>query len=149
VSVPKAVRLPDDLSAVDLLFTNADEARAMLCETSESLECLTAGLRHRGAKSVVLTLGSDGHLVADATGSYQFEAIPAETVDVTGAGDALMAGTLCGFMQGKALAEASIVGAVLAHLTVQSPLDVPADLSPALLEAATNTSPPATVTRLT
>lgn len=130
VSVPKAQRLPDDLSAIDMLFTNADEARAMLGETSESLECLTAGLRHRGAKSLVLTLGSDGHLVADYTGTHHVKALDTRTVDVTGAGDALMSGTIYGLMRGQSLVDASRIGAVLAAATLESDQDVLPDLSP-------------------
>jgi pseudouridine kinase len=130
VSVPKAQRLPEDLSQVDVLFTNADEARAMLGETSESLQCLTGGLRHRGAKSVVLTLGSDGHLVADDTGTHHVNALDTRTVDVTGAGDALMSGTIYGLMRGQSLVDASRLGAVLAAATLESEQDVLPDLNP-------------------
>lgn len=130
VSVPKAVRLPEDLSQVDVLFTNADEAQAMLGQTSETPASLIAGLRHRGAKSVVLTLGSDGHLVADFTGTHHVKALDTRTVDVTGAGDALMSGTIYGLMRGQSLVDASRLGAVLAAATLESDQDVLPDLSP-------------------
>ncbi|MEQ8658395.1 MAG: carbohydrate kinase family protein [Hyphomicrobiales bacterium] len=138
VSVPKAVRLPKNLSAIDVLFTNADEARAILGGTSQAPESLTAGLRERGAVSVVLTLGAQGHLVHDDTGTHQVRALDAHIVDVTGAGDALMSGTLYGLMMGQSLVDASRLGAVLATFTLESEQDVLPDLNPAWLAAQTD-----------
>lgn len=138
VSVPKAVRLPHNLSAIDVLFTNVDEARAMLGDTGQAPERLTAGLRERGAKGVVLTLGSQGHLVHDDTGITCVSSLEAATLDVTGAGDALMSGTLYGLMNGHSLVDASRLGTVLATFTLQSEQDVLPDLNPAWLEAQTD-----------
>ncbi|MBO6673556.1 MAG: carbohydrate kinase family protein [Rhizobiales bacterium] len=138
VSVPKAVRLPDDLSAIDVLFTNAGEAKAMLGINTNAPSDLTTGLRQRGANAVVLTLGADGHLVADDTGTHQVKALDAHTVDVTGAGDALMSGTLYGLMNGQSLVDASRLGAVLATFTLESEQDVLPDLTPAWLESQTD-----------
>jgi pseudouridine kinase len=138
VSVPKAARLPYNLSAVDVLFTNADEARAMLGDTGQAPERLTARLRERGAKGVVLTLGSEGHLVHDDTGTTCVSSLEATTLDVTGAGDALMSGTLYGLMSGQSMVNASRLGAVLATFTLQSEQDVLPDLNPAWLEAQTD-----------
>ncbi|MEO0382303.1 MAG: carbohydrate kinase family protein [Pseudomonadota bacterium] len=138
VSVPKAVRLPNDLSAIDVLFTNADEARAMLGDTGQAPEHLTGKLRERGAKGVVLTLGSEGHLVYDDTGITFVSSMEAATLDVTGAGDALMSGTLYGMMKGQSLVDASRLGAVLATFTLESEQDVLPDLNPAWLESQTD-----------
>ena len=138
VSAPKASRLPDDLSAIDVLFTNADEAEAMLDQQENAPEKLARGLRARGARHVVLTLGAEGHLVASGDDVVQVSGLAANPVDVTGAGDALMAGTLYGLMEGRAIAEASRLGTLLATLTLESDLDVPPDLSPALLDAHAN-----------
>ncbi|MFN3170062.1 MAG: carbohydrate kinase family protein [Hyphomicrobiales bacterium] len=138
VSVPKAVRLPHNLFAIDVLFTNADEARAMLGDTGQAPERLTAGLRARGAKGVVLTLGSKGHLVHEDTGITVVSSLEADTLDVTGAGDALMSGTLYGLMTGQSLVDASRLGAVLATFTLESEQDVLPNLNPAWLEAQTD-----------
>lgn len=138
VSVPKAVRLPKNLSAIDVIFTNADEARAMLGDSTQAPEHLTAGLRERGTKGVVLTLGSQGHLVHDDTGVTVVSSLEAATLDVTGAGDALMSGTLYGLMAGQSLVDASRLGAVLATFTLESEQDVLPDLNPAWLEAQTD-----------
>jgi len=138
VSVPKAARLPQKLSAIDVLFTNADEARAMLGDTTETPEHLTEKLRTRGARGVVLTLGAKGHLVADETSITHISSLDATPLDVTGAGDALMSGTLYGLMTGQSLVDASRLGVVLATFTLESEQDVLPNLSPAWLEAQTD-----------
>ncbi|WP_375574131.1 carbohydrate kinase family protein [Ahrensia marina] len=137
VSVPKATRLPENLSAVDVLFTNADEARAMLGERTEAPERLTEMLHACGAQGVVLTLGARGHLIADETGITHVSSLDAAPLDVTGAGDALMSGTLYGLMNGQSLVDASRLGAVLATFTLESDQDVLPDLSPTWLDAQT------------
>jgi pseudouridine kinase len=57
-------------------------------------------------------------------------------VDVTGAGDALIAGTLSRLIAGDGLVEAVRIGTVLAALTTESRATVHPELSPRLLEAA-------------
>jgi pseudouridine kinase len=51
-------------------------------------------LHAAGAAAVLLTRGADGAVVADRFGVHELPAVPAEVLDVTGAGDALVAGTL-------------------------------------------------------
>ncbi|MFK7792635.1 MAG: PfkB family carbohydrate kinase, partial [Devosiaceae bacterium] len=113
VSVPKAARLPDDLGAVDLLFANLDEARALVGRDAAP-EDIASALLNKGAASVVLTLGAEGHVVADRTRVTKVPAVPCTCLDVTGAGDALIAGTLHGLLQNLPLVEASRMGAGLA-----------------------------------
>ena len=69
-----------------------------LCET----------LRSRGVPSVVMTLGGQGSLIADATGPVT--AIPAEkvtVVDTTGAGDAFAGALAAGLCAGEELVAAA------------------------------------------
>ncbi|HMA49516.1 MAG TPA: carbohydrate kinase family protein, partial [Magnetospirillaceae bacterium] len=120
VSVHKVTRLPSDLSAVSLLFLNRDEAAALG----------TA----RGARAVVTTLGQDGVLLSDQDGARPLPAPVANVRDVTGAGDSLVAGTLFGLQQGRALAEAVKLGLLLAKLTVETDGSVRQDLTPDLLK---------------
>lgn len=148
VSVPKASRLPDDLSFVDVLFSNADEAKAVLDTLDDNPETLARSLRARGAQTVILTLGARGHLVATGDDLVQVTGLQTNPVDVTGAGDALIAGTLYGLMLGQTLADASRRGTVLAALTLECELDVLPTLSPALLEAHTDRLAQITTKRL-
>jgi pseudouridine kinase len=50
-------------------------------------------------------------------------------VDVTGAGDALIAGTLFGLLAGERLADAVRTGTLVARLTIESAATVSRDLS--------------------
>lgn len=136
VSTPKALRLPADLSPVDVLFTNVDEANALLgCGPGDRLDAAAAAasLRDRGARSVVVTMGAKGCVVASPAGVTACAAVPAEPADITGAGDAMIAGTLHAMLRGAALERAVTTGALVAALTVESAASVRPDLSPALL----------------
>ena len=123
VSSPKAGRLPERLDGIDLLFLNLDEAAAVLGRDAASLDAARAidELMARGAASVVLTLGADGLVLGTGSGApLHVPALPTPIVDVTGAGDALIAGTLAGLVRGDALNEAVRVGTAAAALTLGS-----------------------------
>ena len=141
ISVPKAMRLPQDLTGVGCLFLNRDEAAALLGgegdvqSVSGGPAAMAAALRARGAAAVVLTLGADGCLADDGTGPVHVPAASTVVVDVTGAGDAMIAATLLGLGHGLTLASAVHFGAIIAARTVASPLSVDHTLSPALVEA--------------
>jgi pseudouridine kinase len=132
VSTVKVTRLPGDLSGIDLLFCNADEARAYLTQPSGTADDDEVAVRilEAGAGAVVLTRGAGGLVVADAAGVREHEAVPADVVDVTGAGDALVAGTLAALLDGHGLDDAAAAGARLAALTVACPETVRTDLWP-------------------
>jgi len=140
VSMLKVTRLPRDLSGVGLLFLNLDEAQAFLGKFNALPQELAAALLECGATRVVLTLGEDGLIVMDGSGHTRVEAIPVQVVDATGAGDALIAGTLVAMRKGRSLAEAVRIGTVAAALTLECPHSVRPDLSLALLESALSRS---------
>ena len=136
VSDPKAAKLPSRLDAIDLLFINEGEARAYLgAASAKGAEELAEALLTRGAQSVVLTLGERGAICAGRGSTTAIPPPRAERISATGAGDALVAGTLWASIAGEPLAEAVRTGAELAALTLESERSVRADLSPALLEA--------------
>jgi pseudouridine kinase len=136
VSMLKVLRLPRDLNGVGLLFLNLDEARAFLDRSSASPPEIAAALLEHGAARVVLTLGEGGLIAMDRSGHTRVGAIPVQVVDATGAGDALIAGTLVAMLKGRSLAEAVRMGTVAAALTLECPDSVRQDLSLALLESA-------------
>lgn len=122
VSVAKAERLPARLDGIDLLFLNLDEAAAILDADRRNLAPATAvrGLHERGAAAVVLTLGRDGALAGGEHGGvHHIPAMAADVVDVTGAGDALIAGCLAGLLRGRPLPEAVRLGAAAAAHTLR------------------------------
>jgi pseudouridine kinase len=126
VSVAKAARLPADLAGIDLLFCNRDEAAAVLgaASTATAPEQLVAGLQARGAAAAVVTLGAAGLCFGDAGAPRRLPAVPARPVDVTGAGDALIAATLHRLLNGRDLDAALAAGAALAALTIATEASV-------------------------
>jgi pseudouridine kinase len=136
VSTPKVRRLPQDLAGIDLLFLNKDEADACLGSSAPTPEEAAATLRARGAGMVVLTLGERGAVVASQAGLAVSPPVAAHPVDVTGAGDAMIAGTLHGLLSGEPLMGAVRLGALLAAITTEHEASVHPQLSPRLLAAA-------------
>lgn len=147
VSAPKMARLPQDLHGVDALLLNRDEwaALAALWRVDASLpvagkplaDCaLGAKLLARGLQTVVITQGAQGVLCAQSPDCQvlHFAALPAQVVDVTGAGDAFTAGFCLGWTQAphvaKRLQRAVHVGLHLARLTLQSEQSVSPLLRP-------------------
>ena len=134
-AVPKAALLPARLDGIDVLFLNAAEAGAYLrahgSPAGDATACARA-VRARGAGAVVLTSGAGGAVVADG----DVTALPAvaveRVVDVTGAGDALVATTLARLLAGDDLRAAVTAGVRAASLTIQTGATVRPDLSAAL-----------------
>ena len=137
-SAPKARRLPQDLHGIDILFTNQDEASALLGEALDP-DLAALALRKKGVAKVVMTMGSDGCLVVEANGITRVHSPRVTVRDVTGAGDALIAGTLYRLLAGEKLPYAARVGVRLAALTVESDATVLPTLCAALLERAPRT----------
>lgn len=140
VSTPKVGRLPRDLTGIDVLFCNSDEAYALAAHhgwpmTGNVLD-LAQLLHEQGAAHVVLTRGADGVVVADSEGTRLHAATAATVYDVTGAGDALVAGTLTLLVTGASLDDAILAGSLVASLTVESQYSVRPDLSAELVDAA-------------
>ncbi|MFO1056143.1 MAG: PfkB family carbohydrate kinase [Dongiaceae bacterium] len=90
---------------------------------------------------MVVTLGAEGALLATAAGLERLPSPASAARDVTGAGDALIAATLQGWIAGLPPADALRRGMAAAALTVASEQAVRPDLSPALLEAALRRQP--------
>ncbi len=161
VSAPKVTRLPADLAGIDLLFCTRDEAQAWLAgsRVREALigpdgvpavedlavealadEELAARLRSAGARGVVLTRGAAGALALDADGLAEAPGRAVPVVDVTGGGDALVAGTVSAVVAGRPLGLAVRHGVRLAELTIGAPGAVRPDLgeqAPPLAAATT------------
>jgi pseudouridine kinase len=137
VSASKAMRLPEDLSGVSLLFMNADEAAAITGEEASrpSGERFLPALANRGARRVVITSGANGLIFADGWQTGHIPALKVRNVDVTGAGDSLIGTTLWRLSLGDSLKEALGWGVLCAGLTVESGHSVLPQLSPGFLEA--------------
>ena len=76
------------------------DATGMPTETVDECIEAAAALRQHGFDRVVASLGPDGAILVSAAGSTHVAATDAEVVDTVGAGDALLAGVLCGWARG-------------------------------------------------
>ncbi|QNS06146.1 ribokinase [Streptomyces xanthii] len=105
--------LPDEVLAVcDPLIVNEHEAAVILgTEPGATPEEWAKALLELGPRSVVVTLGSEGALVADASGSARVPSVKVEAVDTTGAGDAFTAALAWRLGTGAPLADAAAYAA--------------------------------------
>lgn len=130
VSVAKSERLRGILPALDLLFVNRDEARALTGSDSPT-EAATR-LRAAGVSAVIVMIGVEGALAADGSGYAHLPSAPVKVRDVTGAGDALIAATLDSLAKDHSFNEAVRRGIAVASLTIAYPGAVRPDLAAAL-----------------
>lgn len=122
VSVNKARRLPLNLNGVDTLFCNRDEARAILGdEVPAETPAMAQALCQRGVTNAVVTAGADGIAFATRFESNELPSVATQVVDVTGAGDALVAGTLYGRLRGCTVTDSLRMGLNGAALAVSAP----------------------------
>jgi pseudouridine kinase len=133
ISIAKSVRIRSALGAVDVLFPNRNELAELTCQTVKTRDEITraaAEIRRLGVGTVVVTLGEDGVYLNDVRGGRFLPAIPAESVrDVTGAGDALVAGYAYGLIAAENH-EPALYGLAAASLTLETDQSVAADLNP-------------------
>ncbi|MGJ8527168.1 PfkB family carbohydrate kinase [Maritalea sp.] len=127
VSIPKFRRLPKNLTGIEYLFCNMDEARAVIGATTAA-EAANA-LNKRGVQNIIITDGTNPVTCFNANKLTHVEIPTTKIVDVSGAGDAFVAGFLHSILDGKSAIEATQSGVVSAGLTVRSELRNSPDLS--------------------
>ncbi|WP_180903296.1 carbohydrate kinase [Martelella soudanensis] len=139
VSTPKVKKLPADLSGVDLLFLNLDEACAYIgssfSRNINGMQQAAKALNEAGAATVILTSGTLGAVVSAGGAASTVPVVAARPVDMTGAGDAMIAGTLHHYLESGALHEAVRRGALIAALTTESAASVHPQMSIHFVEA--------------
>jgi len=117
--------LTDELLAdCDVLCPNQTEAALLTGRRIETIDDALAAARDllgRGPKAVVVTLGSDGCVVADQGGVDHMAGVSVEAVDSTGAGDAFVGALGYYLARGERLREATGWANRIAALSVQQP----------------------------
>lgn len=125
VSAFKCRRLLPWLERIHTIKANRLEAQALTGAAVDSDDAVIAAARwlHRqGLRQVVLSLGERGAYWSEHTGASGWQrAPPVPVVNTTGAGDALMAGLIHGFLDGAALSEAIVFATGCAALTLTAP----------------------------
>lgn len=135
-AAPAVPLLPSALSVCDPLIVNEHEATTMLGSSGvRSFAELAHELLHRGARSVVITLGGAGALIADQTGVETVPAYPVNVVDTTGAGDAFVGAVAAELARGVCLREAAQFATAMSALAVQAKGAQPSYLDRALVES--------------
>lgn len=132
VSVAKAPRLPANLAGVRLVVMNRDEAAAS-SGMKGGAATLAAALVRRGAACAIVTAGAEGATLADADGIRHAPASPVAAVDVTGAGDSLVAAILWRMSLGETPDQALPWGMAAAAAAISSPASVHPGMSAAFL----------------
>lgn len=125
VSAFKCRRVLPWLAQVHTLKANRIEAQALTGRSLDSdAELVEAArwLHGRGVRQVVLSLGERGLFWSDAADGHGWQpAIEVAVCNASGAGDAVMAGLLYGFLQSMPLREAVGFAAGCAALTLGAP----------------------------
>ncbi len=116
-----ALERRDLLRSVDCFVCNVQEAGQFFSEeythlTPEELSrCLADRVRAGELRRMVVTLGGQGAVYADADGSSGvIPALKVDVIDTTGCGDAFFAGVCIGLTYGKTLPESCRIGTRLA-----------------------------------
>lgn len=149
VSVAKAGRLAPLLQPEHPVFAitpNLDELAALvgrpMAATDAAISAAARELHGRGVSHVWVSRGAAGSLLCSADGvDLPVAAVPAEVMDVTGAGDALTAGFVHALLRGAAPADAVRQGHLAAALTVASAHAVPPGLGVAFAAALAGADP--------
>ncbi|TDC59418.1 ribokinase [Actinomadura sp. GC306] len=95
------------LGRCDPLVVNEHEAAFLLGGARERPEDAAAALVRSGARSVVVTLGAAGVVVADGEGTAAIPSPKTDAVDTTGAGDAFTAALCLRLARGDTLLDAA------------------------------------------
>lgn len=106
------------LEGVDLLLPNLEEGRVLSGEDRPELIC---GFLAERFETVALTMGQDGCAVQSGDEYLRLEAVAAEIVDSTGAGDAFAAAFLNQLAKAPDLTAAATAGVRLGAIAVTFP----------------------------
>jgi ribokinase len=105
---PAAELSPADWTLVDTVTPNSIEAAMLLGRDGLSPDAAADALAAISGCAVVMTVGADGVIVRDASGSLAVAPVPvAAVVDTTGAGDAFTAALAVGIVEGMPLHDAA------------------------------------------
>jgi pseudouridine kinase len=135
ISVAKSRRLLPLLPRIRYFFCNLAQAGALAASSFVDPVEAAHSLRLLGAASGIVSAGPKGIAVYDPAGVTSLPALPAVPRDVTGAGDALVAGTLYGLARRLDLRASARLGLASAAITVESPSSAAPYLTPEELHA--------------
>ena len=116
----------------DLICPTEREARIALGDNESGLEWIAQTLRDKTkSDELLIKMGGDGFIAytnengSGFLGRQHFPALAVNPVDVTGAGDSLLAAMSVSICAGASLMEASAIGACMASIAVQTVGNIP------------------------
>jgi pseudouridine kinase len=139
-SFDKCRKISGHLAGVSYISPNREELEALAGRSLETEADVSAAARQivgSGVREVFVTLGREGVLHLNGHSAKVLKTPVLEALDVTGAGDAFVAGTSYGILRSLALPDALRCGMAAAFLTVQESESVSPAMSAALLERTT------------
>ncbi len=143
VSAYKVERIRPWLGHIHTLKPNQLEAATLSGKAFAGLNEAPAQadwLHSEGVQQVVFSLGAEGVFCSDGQTQQHLPPIPVEVVNVTGAGDALMAGLVWGWLNQQPLVQAARFAQACAALTLGCESTNHPSLSPQLLARFMETS---------
>jgi pseudouridine kinase len=135
VSIAKAARLADLVRDVFLVTPNGDELAALTGRPAGEWRASVTDLHDRGVRHVWLRQGAEGSwMCSRGDEPVHLAAAPATVVDVTGAGDAMLAAWVAAWLRGADPVTAARVGHRAAAATIESLHTVRPDLADVLAD---------------
>ncbi|MFC2765605.1 MAG: PfkB family carbohydrate kinase, partial [Lancefieldella parvula] len=122
VSSIKAQKLKKVLGKLYTLKPNRLEAEMLSgikITDDASLEAAAHELLATGLKRVFISLGEKGLLCADHEKTIRLPLLPAKLINMTGAGDAMMAGITWAYTQGMTLEQTGLVGMAASSIAIE------------------------------
>lgn len=105
------------MQGIELLFCGRSDAQAVFGCPSDSEACLEKLVKLSGAKNVVVSLGDEGAIAWNGNTIVRAEQGPVAIVDRIGAGDAMAAGVIDGWLDGD-LKRGLDIGMIVASLAL-------------------------------
>ena len=131
ISIPKSRKLLALRVEAPLFALMANRLQIESLTGQSELEAAAKQLHRMGFENVVIHLGREGVMVSEGSGPpAKLPTLPVEGIaDVTGAGDAAVAGLTLGLLMGLTLLDAARLGQAAAALNLQSLNSVAEDVS--------------------
>jgi pseudouridine kinase len=119
------------LDQIHLIVPNLQEAQILVGAADETLDAQEMAMRlvEMGVEVAIITLAELGLYYATSDERGRVPALQRDIVDLTGAGDALIAAVIFAMLNDIPISEAVRIGISAAALTIQCPETVCPDLS--------------------
>ena len=137
-AAPARAVAPELLALTDLLVVNRGEAADLLGRAEAGIDATRAAedLGRQGPRAVIVTLGGEGLVVAEAGGLALQPAHPVRVISTHGAGDAFIGALAAEWARGAALVAAAAFGQAAAGLHVSLPPDQRQIIDTTMIRAA-------------